>query len=70
MKTQALFATQIAVGEINTKKMREELAQGVLEVAKKDQLGKNWSKENYKGGYTSYASLSDLHHRYPGFMEL
>lgn len=37
-------------------------------LAKTDKVGQNWSKENYRGGYTSYASLSDLHCRYPSFV--
>jgi uncharacterized protein (TIGR02466 family) len=26
-----------------------------------DRAGRNWSKKNYPGGYTSYASLNELH---------
>ena len=30
-------------------------------------MGQKWSKENYRGGYTSYGSIYDLHCRYPSF---
>lgn len=35
-----------------------------------DPDGRLWSKENYLHGYTSYGSITDLHRRYPHFMEL
>ncbi len=33
-------------------------------------MGRDWSRENYRGGYTSYGSLSNLHHRTPAFARL
>ena len=33
-------------------------------------MGREWSREHYHGGYTSYGSLSDLHRRGPAFAEL
>jgi uncharacterized protein (TIGR02466 family) len=35
-----------------------------------DVAGQKWSRQNYIGGYTSYASLSDLHQRSSVFAEL
>lgn len=71
MKIKKIFSTSVAQSELSgALKLNRSLLKEVGDFTEKDQLGKNWSKENYKGGYTSYASLSDLHHRYPGFMEL
>ncbi len=39
----------------------------ILTLSKTDKMGQRWSQENYKGGYTSYGSVSDLHLRYPSF---
>ena len=32
-------------------------------------MGREWSAVNYRGGYTSYGSLSDMHYRCPSFAE-
>lgn len=39
-------------------------------VRKTDPEGEEWSRENYRGGYTSYGSLTDLHRRNPYFEDL
>jgi uncharacterized protein (TIGR02466 family) len=35
-----------------------------------DQAGQKWSKKNYPGGYTSYASMTNMHERSSSFAEL
>jgi len=71
MKTKEIFSTYIAQGMLpGASNLNRSLLKEVEAFREEDKLGKKWSQENYKGGYTSYASLPDLHHRYPGFMEL
>lgn len=65
-----LFATTILTGSLpQCGPLNKKLLADVKLLASKDVMGKAWSKENYPGGYTSYASLSDLHHRSPLFLE-
>jgi uncharacterized protein (TIGR02466 family) len=35
-----------------------------------DRAGRDWSRKNYPGGYTSYASLNELHHFSSSFARL
>lgn len=70
MKTKALFPTTIAQGNLsNSESLRKSLLKDIELISKQDKLGREWSTKNYAGGYTSYASLNNLHHRYPSFME-
>lgn len=41
--------------------MNKEIKQEALKFAEIDEEGKLWCKKNYKGGYTSYGSISQLH---------
>lgn len=56
-----IYKAHLASSDLFNQKLLKDLRQ----LAKQDKLGINWSIENYKNGYTSYASLSDLHHRTP-----
>jgi len=70
MNFREIFSTSIAQGTLPAySKLNRKLSNDIQIIQKEDQLGKKWSKENYLGGYTSYASLNDLHHRYPAFMD-
>lgn len=70
-KLRSLFATQIYQGTIlNAKKLNQGLLTDIYSHAKKDAMGQQWSEQNYKNGFTSYASLMDMHHRTPSFMQL
>jgi len=70
MQIQQLFSTPIAQGQLPTaQKLNKELLKDIQMISQEDKLGKAWSQENYHGGYTSYASLNNLHHRYPSFMD-
>jgi uncharacterized protein (TIGR02466 family) len=48
----------------------EELLREAHIFRKEDVAGRAWSKENYPGGYTSYASLNKLHRVSSTFTEL
>jgi uncharacterized protein (TIGR02466 family) len=43
------------------KQLNKELKEESLKFAEIDEAGQLWSKKNYKGGYTSYGSISQLH---------
>lgn len=45
--------------------MNRELLRDIEGFRKLDDAGRAWSKSHYRGGYTSYASLDDLHRRAP-----
>ncbi len=47
-----------------------ELLKECHQIRANDRAGREWSKRNYAGGYTSYASLSHLHKFSSTFMEL
>ncbi|NBT60143.1 hypothetical protein EBT16_15335, partial [bacterium] len=70
MKTKEIFPTPIAVGALaQSRSLEKKLLQDIELVSKQDKMGRDWSRTNYVGGYTSYASLNNLHQRYPSFME-
>lgn len=57
MKTY--FSTQIYQSEIAFD--LSDLQTEILQIQKLDKVGKDWSKNNYKKGYTSYSSMDQLH---------
>lgn len=70
-KFEKLFPTLVSKGKLtNSARLNTKLMHDISAFSKEDKMGIQWSKENYKGGYTSYASLSDLQHRSPSFLEL
>lgn len=70
MAFKELFPTTIAQGTLTGfSGLKKNLLKDIELISKEDKLGKEWSRKNYKGGYTSYASLNNLQHRYPSFME-
>lgn len=67
---EALFPTTILRGSLpQANTLNKKLLTDIKILSTRDVFGKKWSEENYPGGYTSYASLSDLHHRSPLFLE-
>lgn len=67
-KILSLFSTTLYTGQLpSAAVLNRGLLKDVEEHAKLDKMGREWSKTNYPGGFTSYASLSDMHHRTPGF---
>jgi uncharacterized protein (TIGR02466 family) len=68
---QEVFPSLIATGRLagNTK-LNKELLREINILAEMDEPGVRWSKKNYVGGYSSYSSLTQLHHTSPNFAEL
>lgn len=66
MSTQKLFTTQIYKKALKpmSQQFKNELKGLVLEtelIEKADPQGRNWSKTNYRNGYTSYSSQDQIH---------
>lgn len=69
-KIQSLFATRILTGKLTgAAALQRRLLSECQSYRKQDRFGETWSRENYPGGYTSYASLNNMHHRSPAFLE-
>lgn len=59
-----LFPTQIHLKNLtrgNLQKFNSLLLEDCRQVQRTDIAGQKWSKKNYLGGYTSYASMNQLH---------
>jgi uncharacterized protein (TIGR02466 family) len=70
-KIDSLFPTLILKGSLpNGKTWNANFLRELSELRKQDKLGQDWSKKNYRNGYTSYASLCDLQYRTPLAAEL
>ncbi len=54
----------------NSQRLNRVLKREIAVLAKIDKAGQHWSKKNYDGGYSSYASLTNLHVTSPHFQEL
>ncbi len=62
---RAWFPTFIYSGplmEAGLDRLNADLAAECRSLRKFDRAGREWSRRNYPGGYTSYASLNELHH--------
>ena len=74
MPSRALFATPLFEASLTDGKggdaLIAELADAIHDLAQNDGAGRAWSRDHGYKGYTSYASLTDLHRRYPAFAEL
>lgn len=70
-RVQALFPTLVHVARLGggTALNRELLAE-IRQVRERDAAGRRWSARNYPGGYTSYASLDQLHRMSSTFIAL
>lgn len=65
-----LFPTLVSVGTLpRAGQFNRRLLADIGRLRREDKMGRQWSSENYRGGYTSYASASDLHYRFPSFMD-
>lgn len=61
---QTLFPTSIyysPLGVKDLKTLNKDLKKESLKFAEIDEEGQRWSQKNYKGGYTSYGSIAQLH---------
>ncbi len=68
LKVKPHFATLIAHGSLSqSTALNRQMLQEIEDLSLQDRMGRDWSKTNYPGGYTSYASLTDLHFRARSF---
>jgi len=64
MPTRAWFSTLIysePLQERGVARLNEELAGECGRIREHDVAGRRWSAKNYRGGFTSYASMAQLH---------
>lgn len=67
-KIESLFPTLVSRGTFpGSASLNRKLLTEIEDFRRQDKMGREWSKENYRGGYTSYASLSDMQFRSPLF---
>ena len=68
---KALFATQIEQKSLGlSRAIHSELKKTISKLPEIDSAGVVWSRKNYRNGYTSYGSLSDLHLQFTVFERL
>lgn len=73
MSVQSLFPTLIYFAPLlqrGGQKLLKEIQTECYQVKEYDEEGREWSKKNYVGGYTSYHSLSDMHYMSSTFRTL
>ena len=70
MALHSFFATQVYRAEIASAKLVHELSKASYGLARDDRAGLKWSAEHGYPGYTSYASINDLHGQIPVFGRL
>lgn len=74
MSLQRVFVTQIYHERLapprETKALNRQLLREVDDVTQLDGAGRGWSRENYKNGFTSYASANELQKFSPTFSAL
>jgi uncharacterized protein (TIGR02466 family) len=67
-KIEKLFPTLVSRGSLpGTASLNRRLLEEIGRFSAEDRMGRDWSRDNYRNGYTSYASLSDMHRRSPLF---
>lgn len=70
---EKLFPTLIYRAKLegrNATRLNQDLNTACRSVSRDDEAGQAWCRENAYQGYTSYASLNDLHQRIPAFQDL
>lgn len=73
MPVRAWFPTYIYCEPLQRSglaRLNESLAAECRQLRDFDEAGRRWSAKNYPGGYTSYASLNELHRFSSSFAEL
>ena len=73
MPTRAWFPTHIYCEPLRRSRLdrfNAELAEECRRLRDFDAAGRRWSARNYPGGYTSYASMNELHRFSSTFAEL
>lgn len=73
MRVRPLFSTYVYHAPLqrkDAKAFNRELMREISQIEDYDLEGREWSKENYRGGYTSYGSMDKLHQFSSTFMDL
>ena len=70
MPVRSLFVTRLYEAELGNEALLGNLSHSIRTLANDDKAGRGWSRDHGYGGYTSYASLSDLPRRDPAFSDL
>ncbi|MFM7752097.1 MAG: TIGR02466 family protein [Opitutaceae bacterium] len=73
MPVRAWFPTYIYCEKLQRTglaRLNQDLAEECRQLRDYDRAGRSWSAKNYPGGYTSYASLNQLHRFSSAFAEL
>lgn len=71
MPSRQVFPCYIYQDKLTSyQKLNKGLIHDMEVLRKKDLDGIEWCKKNYVGGYTSYNSITDLHERFPDFIDL
>ena len=67
----SFFATQVRQASLKlSPRVMRHIKKTALALPAIDEAGVEWSEKNYPNGYTSYGSLSQLHHHFSVFDEL
>jgi uncharacterized protein (TIGR02466 family) len=72
-RTQTLFPTLVYEARLPSSQrapLRERLLREALQLRLDDRAGRIWSRDNYRGGYTSYGSLCRMQSISPTFARL
>lgn len=73
MSTRSLFPTRIYAASLTRGRaglFNRRLQRECLQLREDDLAGRRWSRRNYPGGFTSYASAHRMHEVSPSFAEL
>ncbi|MBU6375461.1 MAG: hypothetical protein KGQ59_05655 [Bdellovibrionales bacterium] len=73
MSIQKFFPTQLWISQAPARvssQLNRKLAREARMLEQIDSQGVKWCRKNYKGGYTSYASITDMPYRSSNFAEL
>lgn len=65
-----LYRSPLLRGGAAARKLNAELLKECYQIRDFDDAGREWSKENYPGGFTSYGSMCRIHKMSSTFMEL
>jgi len=72
-RVEQVFPSFIYQGELTpsvSRKLNRELTREMSTLERIDNHGRDWSRDHYVGGYSSYSSMANLHQMSPHFAEL
>lgn len=56
-----ILHSQLKLPGLSLSQQNQEFTEEILKIREIDDRGRKWSSKNYPGGYTSYATLNELH---------